>query len=150
ATIGSALVIGFIPALLGRLRPALASGLGVAEASVDRLRTGYFLFLVPMMVSAGLAVDRFEAREVLFVGNLLAALGIAILGLRPSFHATFWVVLVLAVAASCLTCAGITLMPRAFWGVPKEGVVEWAASINLGFIAVGLGALLMPALCELL
>src|SRR5262249_18299166 len=31
-----------------------------------------------------------------------------------------------------------------------EGVVEWAASINLGFIAVGLGALLMPALCELL
>ncbi len=149
-TIGSALLIGFIPALLVRLRPALAQGLGVSEAAVDRLKTGYLLSLIPLMLAAGSAVDRWGAKEILFAGNLLAALGIAALGMKPSFHSLIWVVLVLGVAASCLTCAGLTLMPLAFWGKPQEGMVwERAASLNLGFIAIGLGALVVPDLCNL-
>jgi fucose permease len=144
-TIGSALLIGFIPALMSRLRPVLASGLELSDQAVDRLKTAYLLSLIPLMISAGWAVDRWP-KEVLFAGNLLAALGIAALGLRPSYHATFWVVVVLGVASSCLTCAGITLMPKAFWGDPQNP--ERAASLNLGFIAVGVGGLLVPALCN--
>jgi fucose permease len=143
-TIGSALLIGFIPALLTRMRPALAGGLEVTESAVDRLKTGFLLSLIPLMISAGWAVDRFGAKDVLFVGNLLAALGIAALALRPSYHATFWVVLILGVAAACLTCAGIVVMPKAFWDDPNES----AASLNFGFLAVGVGALLAPVLCH--
>src|SRR5262249_42876818 len=102
STIGSALLIGFIPALLTRMRAALAAGLEVTESAVDRLKTAFLLSLIPLMISAGWAVDRFEPKEVLFAGNLLAALGIAALALRPSYHAAFWVVLVLGVATACL------------------------------------------------
>ena len=145
STIGSALLIGFIPALLTRMRAALAAGLEVTESAVDRLKTAFLLSLIPLMISAGWAVDRFEPKEVLFAGNLLAALGIAALALRPSYHAAFWVVLVLGVATACLTCAGIVVMPKAFWGHEYES----AASLNFGFLAVGVGALLAPLLCHL-
>jgi fucose permease len=143
STIGSAFLIGFIPALLGRLRPALAQGLGVAEAKVDQLKTIYLLSLIPFMGVAGIAVDRWGAKEVLFTGNLLAVVGIASLGLKPSMRSPSWVVLVLGAAASCLTCAGLTLMPKAFWGE-----AERAASLNLGFLAIGVGALVIPVLCD--
>jgi len=149
-TIGSALLIGFIPALLGRLRPALAAGLEIPEPALDRLKTGYSLSLIPLMLCAGWAVDHWGDKEVLFAGNLLAALGIAALGMRPSFHSLIWVVLTLGAAVSCLTCAALTLMPVAFWGVPADPteVAERAASLNLGFIAVGLGSLVLPPLTE--
>jgi MFS family permease len=143
-TIGSALLIGFLPVLLSRMRPALAAGLGVPETALDRLKTGYLLSLIPLMIAAGWFVDRVGAKEVLFAGILLAALGIAALGLRPTLHSLFWVVLILGLAASCLTCAGLTLMPLAFWGQPNET----AASLNLGFIFVGLGALGVPFLMK--
>src|SRR6516225_9874559 len=133
-TIGSALLIGFIPALLGRLRPALAAGLEIPEPALDRLKAGFSLSLIPLMLCAGWAVDHWGDKEVLFAGNLLAALGIAALGMRPSFHSLIWVVLTLGAAVSCLTCAALTLMPVAFWGVPADPteVAERAASLNLG------------------
>src|SRR5262249_25828600 len=112
------------------------------------LKTGYLLSLIPLMLCAGWAVDHWGDKEVLFAGNLLAALGIAALGMRPSFHSLIWVVVTLGSAVSCLTCAALTLMPVAFWGVPAEGVAERAASLNLGFIAVGLGSLVLPPLTE--
>jgi fucose permease len=140
--ISSAMLMGFLAALLPRLRLPLQQYLGMTDSDFERCHAGYRLALIPLLVVAGLAADRWNVAEVLFAGTLFAVLGLAALGLRPQFRSMATVIVLLAAASGCLTTAVVVLMPHVFWGVPDEAT----ASINLGFVAVGLGYLLLPLL----
>jgi hypothetical protein len=144
-TISSALLLGFIPALWARIRTAHSECLGCTEAACERLRLVYLVSLIPLLPILGWAVDRWGARQLIFAGGLFAALGIALLGVVRNGRSALAVALILGAATSCLATACPFTMPAAFLGEDDR-----AASVNLGFVAVGLGFLLLPSSVELL
>jgi hypothetical protein len=88
-------------------------------------------------------VDTWGAHDTLFVGSVLTALAIAGLGSRISHGSVRWLVIVVAAASALVTVAATAVMPYALLG-PDEP----AASLNLGFIAVAFGYLVLPPLVD--
>jgi len=145
-TCSAAFVFGMLLALLGGLKLKLAERLSIGEGRVGGLLAALSLALIPMMLVSGLLIDWLGVRGVLIVGALLAAVAVFSLSLRRSYLATLSCVLVLGAGAACLSTASVVLMPNAFGFTPRE----LAASLNLGFVFVALGALMTPTLADLL
>jgi hypothetical protein len=141
-TIAAALAMGFLPALWGRLRLAQGATPLPADA-IDRLEKTCLFLSLPFMLAAGWVVDRWGAHDVLFAGSLFSALAIAGFGMRPNFESLRGVAVVLAAAIACITIATTVIMSQAFFES-----TEPAASLNLGFIAVAVGYLLLPMLAD--
>ncbi len=144
-TCTAAFVFGMLLALLGALKLKLAERLGIGEGRVGGLLGALSLALIPMMLLSGLLIDVLGVRFVLVVGALLAAVAVFSLSLRRSYLATLGCVLVLGAGSACLSTASVVLMPLAFFG--EHGL---AASVNLGYVFVALGALMTPTLTDLL
>jgi hypothetical protein len=144
ATLTGALVMGFVPALWGRLRQLQTEG-APAATRVDWLEKACLFLSLPLMLAAGWAVDAWGPHDLLFAGSLLSALAIATLGVRSSPDSARWLVVMLAAAGACMTIAVTVAMPYAFLGKDDP-----AASLNLGFVAVGLGYLFLPRLADAL
>lgn len=139
-----AVAFGLVLAFLGSVKPVLAKRLGVDEARVGGLLSALNLALIPMLVAGGLLVDHFGARAVLIAGSLLTALAVVTLAVGRTYRACLYGVLLTAAGAACLNVGAVRLMPVAFFdGSP-------AASLNLGMIFFGLGALVAPALADVL
>jgi fucose permease len=139
AAIGGAFVCGLALALLGSLKLALARQGQVAEGRVRSLFAALNLALVPMMLLAGVVIDRWGPRGVILASSVLLALGLLALSVRPAPGRAFAALLVAGLGGAGLSIATTVLMPRAFF--PAEP----AASVNLGMVFFALGALVAPA-----
>jgi FHS family glucose/mannose:H+ symporter-like MFS transporter len=143
-TIAGAFTVGMILALLGSIKLSLAQRLGMDETRVGGLLSALNLALIPMMLVSGIFVDQIGLRGVLVTGSLLAALAVFALAMTRRYTAAFMAILFAGAGGACISTAAVKLMPAAFWEQSP------AASLNLGNVFFGLGALITPTLAELL
>jgi fucose permease len=144
--ISGAFVVGMVFALLPSLRGPLSKRQGLDEAQINGLFTALSLALIPMMFLSGALCDVLSPRIVLIAGGLLTAAALLFLPTRPSYFATLFSVLAIGLGGACISAATIVLMPLAFFGKNTD----LAASLNLGNVFFGLGALVTPALIDLM
>ena len=147
ATFANALLAGFLLALPGALRPTLLERPGIAGRYAQLLPAAVRLLLVPLMLATALLIDKWVVSTVLVAGGLLAALALVSVergGAFGSFASFAGTAAMLAGAAAALFNASIVVMPQAFF--PGHA----ARAINLGFIAIAVGALAAPGLLRLL
>src|SRR5262249_4614057 len=117
-----------------------AEHLGTTEGRIQRLRAAFSLLLVPMMLVAGLLIDKWGLQPVLIGGSLLAGLGITALEPSRTDRSALPGVLLSAAGAAALPTTSLVLLPRAF--APRNVT----AAANLGCIFLALGVLLTPGL----
>ena len=144
-TVSSAFLFGMIIVLLSCLRPQLAGRLGIAEEQVTGLWAMMNLILVPLMLLAGILADIWDVRGMVLVGSLLTSLALVVLLSATTVRAARMAFLVMAIGGAFLSAGAMVLMPRAFFG-PYEP----AASLNMGNVFFALGALVTPALTDVL
>jgi fucose permease len=143
-TIAGAFAFGMVLSLLGSIKLSFAKRLQIDEARVGGLLSALNLALIPMMLLGGLLIDRWDARHVLMLGSLITALALFSLTLSQSYRWALLSILLVGAGGACLSTASVVLMPAAFF--PDQE----AASLNLGNVFFGLGALITPALVDLL
>jgi fucose permease len=143
-TISGAFAFGMVLSLLGSIKLALAKRLQIDEARVGGLLSALNLALIPMMLLSGLLIDRWGVMEVLILGSLVTALALFGLALGQNYRWALLAVLLVGIGGACLSTSSVVLMPQAFF--PDQA----AASLNLGNVFFGLGALITPALVDLL
>jgi fucose permease len=147
ATCSAAFLFGMLLALLGGLKLKLAERLQIGEGRIGGLLAALNLALIPMMLLSGLLIDVLGVRLVLVAGALVASVAVFSLALRRSYTAALVCVLGLGAGAACLGTGSVVLMPYAFGFDARR---DLAASVNLGFVFVALGALITPTLTDLL
>jgi hypothetical protein len=145
-TISAAFVFGMVLASLGSLKLALAKRLNLGEGRVGLLLSALNGAVIPLMLLAGFLLDLIGVKWVLILGSLVTAAAVGTMGVRPTYGRAFGSLLLAGLGGSALSVAAIVLMPRAFFGADRLT----AASINLGFVFVALGALVTPVLSDVL
>jgi hypothetical protein len=146
ATFANALLAGFLLALPQVLRPVLLQRPDFATRYAQLLPTTVRILLVPLMLATALLIDKWVVATVLVAGSLLAALALLSVergGALNSFASFAGTAAMLAGAAAALFNASIVMMPQVFF--PGHAL----RSINLGFVAIALGALAAPTLLRL-
>lgn len=144
ATIASAFVVGMVLALLGSIKLPLAKRLAIDETRIGGLLSALYFAIIPLMLLSGILIDRTGVKTVIVAGSLLTGVGLTVLAMSRSYLNALGAVLLLGAGGACLSNGSGVLMPKAFF--PENP----AASLNLGNVFYGLGALVMPALAELL
>jgi MFS family permease len=153
ATFGGAFLAGMMLALLNSLRAGLGQRLGSDDSWTRRLVTAFTIVMVLLMFVAGVALDRWGGTrtiyEVLVLGALLAVVGMGTLAVRNSYRAALAGAALLGAGAACLFPAATLLMPQALLEAAAR-VRYTVHAMNLGYVAVGVGMFLSPALITLL
>lgn len=139
-TCSSAFLAGMLLAVPGGLLPSLSRQLRLTDTGARQLRIIFFLVLIPVMLTAGLFIDRWGSRDVLYdvlaFGSLLAVAGFGMVLTRRTYRTALSASAILACAAACCLPAATLLMPHALSG-GKHPV----AAMNLGYLFVALGTL---------
>lgn len=144
-TVTAAVLFGLIMTVLLSLKPAMRLRFGLTEDRFARLWAVLHLGVLPSLLASGMLIDRLGVRLVLALGSTLLVLGILLLIYRRA-PSTIWIaVLLLGSGAACFCSASVVLMPHAFFGPD-----ETTASFSFGLVFIALGALLAPALVEVL
>jgi hypothetical protein len=144
-TVSAAFVFGLVLALLGSLKLALAGRVDLREGRIGWLLAGLNLVLIPLVLVVGLFLDYGGVKAVTITGSVLLTLALLSLSASPTYYRALAAVLVAGFGAACLGTASVVLMPRAFFGAR-----EMSESLNLGMVFVAVGALVAPALLDLL
>jgi MFS family permease len=144
ATLVSALLIGFIPALVDGAKTPLQAQLNLPDGRVGWFVNLFYLAWLPGMPIAGWMLDTWHNKEIFFFGLFALILGTAWLALVRSSSSLLLNGVFLGLAYSCLTTAAVRFMPLAFFPDYIDEYNLNIASLNLGFIMVGLGAMLGP------
>jgi fucose permease len=142
--IAGALVSGGLLAAPAGLRKALGERLGASDQRLALLQTAQHASLIPLLPLAGVLIDHMGAEHGVIAGSLLAALGFALLVARAEFATVATAFLVLGAAAACLSTATAVLLSLTYF--PEKP----AAGLNLGYVFVGLGAVIAPRAVEAL
>jgi fucose permease len=145
--VSGALVFGMVLTLLGSIKLALTERLGLSEGGVGWLLFALNLALIPATLLSGVLIDLWSPRGVLVTGSLIAAAALTMLATMTrskNYSGVLMAVLAAGVGAAFLGAACIVLMPQAFFAG------SLTASLNLGNVFFGLGALLTPTLAWLL
>jgi fucose permease len=145
ATVGGALLFGMTLALLGRLKLAVARRMRAEDGQIRRLLLALNIALIPLVLLSGLLLDIYGARAILVCGSMALAAALVSLSVRPTYPHAFAALLLAGFGAAALGTASTVLMPRVFF-TPEET----AASLNLGYVFIALGALLTPVLTDIL
>src|SRR5262249_48920163 len=122
----------------------LAKRLNLSETRVGWLLSALNLALIPMMLLSGMLIDSIGVKGVLLVGALGTGAALFALALTSSFVSARLAILALGLGGACLSAGSNVLMPRVFFPGNE------AASLNLGNVFFGLGALVTPALADFL
>jgi MFS family permease len=136
------LPIGLLPTLLDGMKRSWRDRLKISDASAEwPLRWFYFSWL-PGMPCAGWALDEWTAntKEIFFFALVALILGIAWLALVRSLPLLVCNAVLLGFAYSVVATTALRLMPTAFFVAENE----LFASLQVGFVAVGVGALIGP------
>lgn len=146
-TISAAFAFGIVMALLGSLKLHLAKRLQISETQIGFLLSALNLALLPMMLLSGILIDQWGVRPVLLIGSFLTAVSMYVLTIHRSYRWAMMAILLVGLGAASLSTSSIVLMPRAFYGDRPDML---AASLNLGNAFFALGALVTPAVVDLL
>jgi MFS family permease len=144
ATLVSGFLIGLVPTLVDGVQKSLQSRLKLPDGRVEWYVRLFYLTWLPAMPLAGWMLDSWHNKEILFYGLLGLLLGIAWLALVRSTVSLMLNAMFLGLAYSCVTTATISFMPHVFFPDYIERFKLNMASLNLGFITVGSGAILGP------
>ncbi|SRR5712691_8177058 len=142
--ISGAFVFGMVLALLGSIKLSLARRLDIGETRVAGLLAALNFALIPMMLLSGVLIDKWGPGRMLILGSLTTGIAIFCLSLARTYWQALAAILLVGLAGACVSTGSVVLMPKAFW--PDNE----AASLNLGNVFFGLGALVTPALADLL
>ncbi|MBI2804818.1 MAG: MFS transporter [Planctomycetes bacterium] len=148
ATLTCALLMGLLPVLVDGIQKPIEARLGLPVGRAVWFGRLFYLAWLPGMPAAGWFLDAWPNREILFLGLIALILGMAWLALLRDLPSLLLNSLLLGTAYSLITTATVRLMTVAFF--PEESV-EYRlnlASLNLGFVMVGLGALVGPWLVQ--
>jgi MFS family permease len=144
ATLAGGLLIGLIPTLVDGLKKPLDAKLNLpGQISVWFVRLFYLAWL-PAMPAAGSLLDVWNSKEILFLGLIALILGITWLALARSASSLLLTAVFLGAAYACVTVATVRLMTQVFF--PDYAATDKMnlASLNLGFVMVGAGAMIGP------
>lgn len=144
-TVCCAFSFGLVVVLLSSMRSHLAKHLHLAEKRVDSLWAAMNFVLVPMTLLAGLVIDMGDVRAVIIAGSLFLAFALLLLRANGGFALALLAYLFMASGGACVSASAIVLMPQAFFGAG-----EASASLNMGNVFFALGALIAPALADVL
>jgi fucose permease len=142
--ISGAFVCGLVLALLGSLKQTLAEEGETPGRRAHSLFAALNLCLIPMTLLCGVLVDRWGARGILLAGSAALAAALLALSVRPEPPRDFLAVLLAGLGGAALWTSSTVVMPQAFY--PAEPT----ASVNLGYVFLALGALVGPALLDVL
>jgi fucose permease len=143
AVMVAAYIWGLVGALLAGLRLSVHEPAEQEKVS-GRLFGVFQVALIPLVLLGGFVTDYAGVRWVLIGAPILIALAVFGLSMTQSHGRSLgWVVLT-AAGVGCLGPAVLKVVPSAFF----EG--NTAASFNLGFVFVGLGAATAPVLADAL
>jgi fucose permease len=143
-TIAAAFVFGMIYALPGTIRGSLAQALRMDEGRVRAMLAAHNVAVIPMVLLAGLLADKVGLRAMVIAGSILIALGLITLGTSRSYPGAFYSLFATSLGLAVLSVSAVLLMPKAFFDD------DCAASVNLGMVFFGLGALVTPPLSDVL
>lgn len=143
ATLVSGLLVGLIPTLVDGFQKSLKDRLNLPEGRAEWFVRLFYLAWLPAMPLAGWLLDEFPTREILFGGLVALIVGIAWLALIRSATPLLFNALYLGAAYSCVATTTVSLMSRVFFEDYLHHKLH-IASLNIGFVAVGLGALMGP------
>jgi FHS family glucose/mannose:H+ symporter-like MFS transporter len=143
-TIASAFAFGMVLALLGSIKLPLAKRLEIDEPRVGGLLSALNLALIPFMLISGILIDQMGIKWMLLGASLLVGLAMFALAVSRTYAGALYSILLAGAGGACVSTGAIVLMPHAFF---KNSP---AASLNLGNVFFGLGALVTPALADLL
>lgn len=145
AALANGLLIGLIPTLIDGIKPALQARLNLPAGRIDWHTRLFYLTWLPGMPFAGWLLDQFSNRDILLYGGSLPLIvGVAWLALLRSSAAALVNAILLGLGYSLLTTATVRLMPAAFYPDLLHDYELNIAALNLGFVAVGTGAILGP------
>jgi fucose permease len=147
-TISAAILFGMVLALLGSLKLALARRLHIGEGRVGGLIAALNLALIPMMLFCGLLVDLLGIQFILLLGSVFTALALFSIGVSPTYRRAMVSTFVAGLGAAGLCSGAIVLMPHAFYDYGTT--VNLSPALNLGHVFIALGALITPALVDVL
>ncbi len=146
AALANGLLIGLIPLLIDGLKPAINSRLEKPDERVEWFGRLFYLTWLPAMPLAGWLLDVGSSRDVLlFCGLIPLIVGVAWLALARSIVSLLSNAVFISVAYSFVTTATIRWMTVAFFPdyIDYQPPMNIAA-LNLGFVAVGTGAMVGP------
>jgi MFS family permease len=137
----SGFAVGFVPALVDSVRTALRPQYKGSEGRFDRVLDLFYVAWLPLMPLAGWLLDHWSAQSVLFLGLGACVLGIASVGVARTLTSLAGSAALLGAGYSWTAVAGIRLMADALRFAPNASHI---GALNLGFVAVILGAVLAP------
>ena len=137
------ILVGLIPALVDAIRKPIESRLGIPEGHADWFVRIFYLTWLPAMPLFGWILDEVGGyqRGILFFAQVTLILAVAWLAMVRTHRSLLFNAVVLGCAYSMLTVGVVRLMTTAFFTQPNP-----SAGLNIGFVAVGLGALLGPVI----
>lgn len=144
-TVSSAIAVGMVMALLGNLKLALARRPEQDESRIRHLLILLNLSFIPLMILAGVLVDRFGVRSMMICGSVVLSLAFLALSAGADYSRTLFAVVTAAFGAGCLHVATMVQLPLGIFGVS-----EVAASLQMGLVFVALGGLIAPPLLDIL
>ncbi len=147
-TISAAVLLGAILALLGCLKLALSRHLNIGEGRIGVLISVINLALIPMMLLWGVLVDLYGIRLVLIAGSFFTAVSLLGIGLAPTYRRALAAGVTAGLGAAALCTGALVLMPHAFFD--REQTQNLAPALNLGHVFIALGALITPAMFDVL
>lgn len=142
AVLSASFFVGFLPALIDGARKALQERLKLNDGDADWFARVFYLVWLPAMPVAGWMLDAFHNKEILFFGLVGMILSLAWLTMAANLHTLYLNAIVLGLSYSCVVTAAISFMPRAFFPDYVDSYRLNIAALNVGFIAVGIGAAL--------
>jgi fucose permease len=145
-TIAGGFTFGMLLSLMAGSRRTLVEWLRLEPEQAGGLLSVLSLTLIPGSITAGLLVDLCGGKWIIALGSLLACISLLLLlsSTHQSYGRCLSAIIVAGLGASCLNVGSAVLMPRAFF---DDNPV---AATNLGFVFVGLGALVTPVVADLL
>lgn len=139
----SATFIGLLPAMVNGVQKSLQVKLQLPDGRVEWFVRLFYLGWLAMPV-AGLMLETLPGKAILFAGLVAVILGLAWLALVRTTAALAMNGAFLGIGYSCVTTATVSFMPVAFYPDYAHTYNLQTASLNLGFMMVGLGALVGP------
>lgn len=145
AVLAGGFLIGMVPTIVDGIRKPMQDRLNLSAPQLGWFLRLFYLAWLPAMPLAGWLLDSWTiSREVLFFGLVGVILGFTWMALARSAGSLQWSAVFLGVSYSCVATTVVRLMTAVFFADEPNVDDFRSASLNVGFIAVGSGALVGP------
>jgi hypothetical protein len=150
AVLAGGFMIGLVPTVVDGIKRPLQDRLSLSESQSEWFLRLFYLAWLPAMPLSGWIIDSWNvlswdiSRELLFFGQVGVILGLIWMALARSAASLQLSSVFLSLAYSCVATTTVHLMTTVFFADEPNINQLNSASLNIGFIAIGLGALVGP------